>query len=147
MYSVQGDAVDQANWKAMPSLWESPASGWWKKLTDTSPSQDSSFTLFRKWPKDGNIYSWQSLPQVWKYWAAPNKTQFLDAPSARQQVLSMWALWGEVFLCAWSRFYQLALWRGCLARISGLVLIYPVVFFPLSLPTPWSGTFRNNLGI
>ena len=87
---------------------------------------------FRQWCENGNIHSWQSLPQVWRHWAAPNKTQFLDAPSTRQQVLSVWALWGEVFLCAWSLLDQLAIWRGCLARISGLIFTHPVVSFPFS---------------
>ena len=108
MYSVQGDAVDQADWKEMPSLWGSPASRWWEKLTNINPG-------LRQWSENGNIHSWQGLPQVWRHWSAPNKTQFLDALSTRKQVLSLWALWGEVFLCAWASFDQLAIWGGCLA--------------------------------
>ena len=110
------------------------------------PHDDERSWWFIYRSKNGNIHSWQSLPQVWRHWAAPNKTQFLDAPSTRQQVLSVWALWGEVFLCAWSSLDQLAIWRGCLTRISGLIFNHPVVSFPFSLPTHWSGTFRNNLG-
>ena len=111
------------------------------------PHTDERNWRLRQWFENGNIHSWQSLPQVWRHWAAPNKTQFLDALSARKQVLSMWALWGEVFLCAWSSLYQLAIWRGCLAWTSGLIFIHQVVSFTLSLPAHRSGTFRNNLGI
>ena len=71
---------------------------------------------------------------MWRHWASPDKTQFLDALSTWKQILSLWVLWGEVFLCAWSRLDQLAIWGGCLARISGPALIHPVVSFPISLP-------------
>ena len=74
-----------------------------------------SIYTFRQWSENGNIHSWQSLPQVWRHWSAPNKTQFLDAFSTRKQILSLWALWGEVSLCAWASFDQLAIWGGCLA--------------------------------
>lgn len=66
MYSVQGVAVDQGNWKEMPSLWGSPASCWWEKLTDTSPSPDiraRSFTLSDNGPKMGIFIRGKACPK------------------------------------------------------------------------------------